>query len=97
MYLLLSLMAVTKIGGIATTIAAIAGQLVIVIIIDHFGWFNNLVIELDISRFTYILPIKGIKQGLSKKPCIAGILDSSNDVSQNVDSYKQKAPLLKMG
>ncbi len=25
---------------------------------------------------------------LSKKPCIAGILDKSDDVSQNVDSYK---------
>ncbi len=36
-------------------------------------------------------------KGLSQKPCIAGILDSSDDVSQNVDSYKQKMPLLKMG
>ncbi|MCK1985708.1 MULTISPECIES: DMT family transporter [Peribacillus] len=50
MYLLLSVMAVTKIGVIAATIAGIAGQLVIGVIIDHFGWFNSLVIELDIKR-----------------------------------------------
>ena len=50
MYLLLTVMAVPRIGVIATTIAAIAGQLVIGVIIDHFGWFNSLVIELDINR-----------------------------------------------
>lgn len=50
MYLLLTVMAVPRIGVIATTVAAIAGQLVIGVIIDHFGWFNSLVIELDIKR-----------------------------------------------
>lgn len=50
MYLLLTVIAVPRIGVIATTIAAIAGQLVSGVIIDHFGWFNSLIIELDIKR-----------------------------------------------
>ncbi|WP_260288718.1 DMT family transporter [Peribacillus aracenensis] len=50
MYLLLTVMAVPRIGVIAANIAGIAGQLVIGVIIDHFGWFNSLVIELDIKR-----------------------------------------------
>lgn len=50
MYLLLTVMAVPQIGVIATSIAGIAGQLVIGVIIDHFGWFNSLVIELDVKR-----------------------------------------------
>ncbi|WP_175639053.1 DMT family transporter [Metabacillus schmidteae] len=50
MYLLLTVVAVPRIGVIATNIAGIAGQLVIGLIIDHFGWFNSLVIELDMKR-----------------------------------------------
>lgn len=50
MYLLLTVMAVPRIGIIATTISGIAGQLIIGVIIDHFGWFNSLVIELDVKR-----------------------------------------------
>jgi len=50
LYLLLTVMAVPRIGVIATTIAGIAGQLVIGVLIDHFGWFNSLVIALDIKR-----------------------------------------------
>ncbi|MDM5228533.1 DMT family transporter [Cytobacillus sp. NJ13] len=50
MYLLLTVMAVPRIGVIATNIAGIAGQLVIGVLIDHFGWFNSLVIALDIER-----------------------------------------------
>ncbi len=49
-YLLLTVIAVPRIGVIATNIAGIAGQLVIGVIIDHFGWFNSLVIELDMKR-----------------------------------------------
>lgn len=55
MYLLLTVMAVPQIGVIATSIAGIAGQLVIGVIIDHFGWFNSLVIELDIKRIFALL------------------------------------------
>jgi transporter family-2 protein len=50
MYLLLTVMAVPRIGVIATNIAGIAGQLVIGVLIDHFGWFNSLVISLDMKR-----------------------------------------------
>ena len=50
MYLLLTVMAVPRIGVIATSIAGITGQLVIGVIIDHFGWFNSLIIELDMKR-----------------------------------------------
>ena len=50
MYLLLTVMAVPKIGVIATNIAGITGQLVIGVLIDHFGWFNSLVIAFDIKR-----------------------------------------------
>lgn len=50
MYLLLTVMAVPRIGVIATSIAGITGQLVIGVMIDHFGWFNSLVIQLDIKR-----------------------------------------------
>ncbi|MCY9384890.1 DMT family transporter [Bacillus inaquosorum] len=50
MYLLLTVMAVPRIGVIATNIAGIIGQLVIGLIIDHFGWFHSLVIPLDLKR-----------------------------------------------
>ncbi|MFJ7744643.1 DMT family transporter [Peribacillus sp. NPDC097295] len=55
MYLLLTVMAVPRIGVIGTTISGIAGQLVIGLIIDHFGWFNSLVIELDSKRIFALL------------------------------------------
>jgi bacterial/archaeal transporter family-2 protein len=50
MYLLLTVIAVPRIGVIATNIAGIAGQLLIGVLIDHFGWFNSLVIALDTKR-----------------------------------------------
>ncbi|MCY7784263.1 MULTISPECIES: DMT family transporter [unclassified Bacillus (in: firmicutes)] len=55
MYLLLTVMAVPRIGVIATNIAGIIGQLVIGLIIDHFGWFNSLAIPLDLKRFFALL------------------------------------------
>lgn len=55
MYLLLTVMAVPRIGVVAANIAGIAGQLVIGIIIDHYGWFNSLIRELDIKRAFAIL------------------------------------------
>lgn len=55
MYLLLTVMAVPRIGVIATNIAGIAGQLVIGVVIDHFGWFNSLVIEFDTKRIFALL------------------------------------------
>jgi bacterial/archaeal transporter family-2 protein len=50
LYLLLTVMAVPRIGVIATNISGIIGQLVIGMLIDHFGWFDSLVITLDMKR-----------------------------------------------
>ncbi|MBB3109635.1 transporter family-2 protein [Paenibacillus phyllosphaerae] len=55
MYLLLTVIAVPRIGVIATSIAGIIGQLVIGMFIDNFGWFNSLVLPLDWKRMTAIL------------------------------------------
>ncbi|KMJ55185.1 membrane protein [Bacillus sp. LL01] len=49
-FLLFIIAAVPKIGVIATNITVIIGQLVIGIVIDNFGWFNSLVIPLDMKR-----------------------------------------------
>ncbi|MGG0453955.1 DMT family transporter [Priestia megaterium] len=54
-YLLLTVMAVPKIGVIATTITGIIGQLVIGMVIDNFGWFGSLVIPLDLKRTLALL------------------------------------------
>jgi len=50
LYLLLTVMAVPRIGVIATNISGIIGQLVIGMLIDNFGWFDSLVITLDTKR-----------------------------------------------
>jgi len=55
LFLLFIIAAVPKIGVIATNITVIIGQLVIGIVIDNFGWFNSLVIPLDIKRFFALL------------------------------------------
>ncbi|MFF2885155.1 DMT family transporter [Bacillus toyonensis] len=55
LYMLLVIAAVPKIGVIATNIAAIAGQLIVSLIIDHFGWFNSKVISLDLNRSIALL------------------------------------------
>ncbi|WP_026694319.1 DMT family transporter [Peribacillus kribbensis] len=49
-YLLFTVVAVPRIGVIATTISGIIGQLVIGMIIDHFGWFGSLEIPFDTKR-----------------------------------------------
>lgn len=55
LYLLLSVIAVTRIGVVATNISAIIGQLAIGIIIDHFGWFDSLVIHFEWKRFIALI------------------------------------------
>lgn len=55
MYLLLTVMAVPRIGVIATNIAGITGQLVIGMLIDHFGWFGSLAIPFDLKRLAALL------------------------------------------
>lgn len=55
LFLLFIIAAVPKIGVIATNITVIIGQLVIGIVIDNFGWFNSLVIPIDMKRFFALL------------------------------------------
>ncbi|MDV2685598.1 DMT family transporter [Alkalihalophilus lindianensis] len=55
LFLLFIVAAVPKIGVIATNITVIIGQLVIGIVIDNFGWFNSLVIPLDMKRYFALL------------------------------------------
>ncbi|MFZ3577640.1 DMT family transporter [Virgibacillus sp. DJP39] len=55
LFLLFNVFAVPRIGVIATSIAVIIGQLVIGVVIDHFGWFNSLVIPLDAQRWFALL------------------------------------------
>ena len=55
MYLLLTVLTVPRIGVIAANISGIAGQLIIGVPIEHFGWFNSLVIEIDSKRVFAIL------------------------------------------
>jgi len=54
-FLLLSVIAVPRIGVIAANVAIISGQLGISVIIDHFGWFDSLVIPLDWKRLAAML------------------------------------------
>ncbi|MEK3953847.1 DMT family transporter [Psychrobacillus sp. FSL K6-1464] len=55
LFLLFNVFAVQKIGVIATSITVITGQLMIGVIIDHFGWFNSLIITLDMKRSLALL------------------------------------------
>lgn len=54
-FLLLSVIAVPRIGVVATNVAVITGQLAISMVIDHFGWFNSLVIAIDWQRLVALL------------------------------------------
>ncbi|TRZ39569.1 DMT family transporter [Niallia circulans] len=54
-YGLFTIVAVSKIGVIASNIAVIAGQLLGGIVIDNYGWFNSKVIPLDFKRFLALL------------------------------------------
>jgi bacterial/archaeal transporter family-2 protein len=87
LYLLLTVMAVPKIGVIATNIAGIAGQLVIGVLIDHFGWFNSLVIALDMKRafalLFMIIALYFIYKGNKRS--------SKETDAQQVKSYKNAA------
>jgi bacterial/archaeal transporter family-2 protein len=55
LYLLFTIIAVPRIGVIATNISGIIGQLVIGMLIDNFGWFNSLVIALNMKRSLALL------------------------------------------
>ncbi|WP_445509468.1 DMT family transporter [Rossellomorea marisflavi] len=54
-YLFLTVLAVPKIGVIATNVSTVIGQLTMGMIIDHFGWFSGIEIHLDWKRILAIV------------------------------------------
>lgn len=59
MYMLIVVFAVPKIGIAASTVCTISGQLIMSLVIDHFGWLENNIIPLDSSRYIAILLLIG--------------------------------------
>ena len=53
--MLIVVFAVPKIGIAAATVCTISGQLIMSLIIDHFGWLENNIIPLDSNRYVAIL------------------------------------------
>ena len=54
-YMLVIVFAMPRLGAAATTVAVISGQLLMSLLIDHFGWFHNAVIPLDSSRLAALV------------------------------------------
>ncbi|MFW1754372.1 DMT family transporter [Acinetobacter wanghuae] len=54
-YMLVIVFAMPRLGAAATTVAVISGQLLMSLLIDHFGWFHNAVIPLDSSRLAALI------------------------------------------
>ena len=50
-YMLAIVFAVPRVGTAAATVAVISGQLLMSLLIDHFGWLSNAVRPLDASRY----------------------------------------------
>jgi bacterial/archaeal transporter family-2 protein len=50
-YMVIVVFAVPRIGIAGTTVSVISGQLMMSLLIDHFGWLNNAVIRLDAERY----------------------------------------------
>ena len=51
--------AVPRLGTAATIVAVIAGQIIIGLLVDHFGWFGNTQIVLDYKRVAAIALLAG--------------------------------------
>lgn len=49
-YMLVIVFAMPRVGTAAATVAVISGQLLMSLLVDHFGWLGNSVIELGNSR-----------------------------------------------
>ncbi|MEH7741581.1 DMT family transporter [Bacillus subtilis] len=54
-YVLLTIIAVPKIGVSAAVILVIVGQLTTGMVIDNFGWFENEIIHFDLKRFAGVI------------------------------------------
>lgn len=50
-YMLAIVFAVPRVGTAAATVAVISGQLLMSLLIDHFGWLGNNSLPLDPSRY----------------------------------------------
>lgn len=50
---------VPRIGTAATIVAVIAGQIIMGLLVDHFGWFGNAQIVLDYKRMAAIALLAG--------------------------------------
>ncbi|MFO7705868.1 MAG: DMT family transporter [Halopseudomonas sp.] len=50
-YMLAIVFAVPRVGTAAATVAVISGQLLMSLLIDHFGWLGNTRMPLDLSRY----------------------------------------------
>ena len=50
---------VPRIGTAATIVAVIAGQIIMGLLVDHFGWFGNTQLRLDEKRMAAIALIAG--------------------------------------
>jgi transporter family-2 protein len=50
-YMLVIVFAIPRIGTAAATVAVISGQLLMSLLIDHFGWLGNTVIRLNGARY----------------------------------------------
>ncbi|QNI04204.1 DMT family transporter [Halomonas sp. SH5A2] len=58
-YMLAIVFAVPRVGTAAATVAVISGQLLMSLLIDHFGWLNNTVRPLDASRYVAMALLLG--------------------------------------
>lgn len=54
LYMLVIVFAMPRVGTAAATVAVISGQLLMSLLVDHFGWFGNHVIHLGSSRMIAI-------------------------------------------
>jgi transporter family-2 protein len=54
-YLFLTIVAVPKIGVIATNIATVIGQLSMGLLIDNFGWFGDVQVAFNVKRLIAIM------------------------------------------
>lgn len=58
-YMLAIVFAIPRVGTAAATVAVISGQLLMSLMIDHFGWLNNARLPLDSSRLVAIALLAG--------------------------------------
>ncbi|MGB8712904.1 MAG: DMT family transporter [Onishia taeanensis] len=58
-YMLAIVFAVPRVGTAAATVAVISGQLIMSLLVDHFGWLDNDRLPLDPSRLAAIVLLAG--------------------------------------